>query len=192
MKQCKVIGAMVVGLSFGSLVGGCDVEDVEALQDGEELDELEARALKAPPPDLTLANLVDNGTQLARCGTGTVRLSVDEVNLGASGAGPYYLHLLDAATGQPAAGGVLQPALAANTSRTSSLVFKPYLGPCDTVPPCVPQTKNYDVFIDGGNLWPESDETNNRIGTLTYQTNCALPPEDCPPLVCPAPDVEPL
>ena len=52
----------------------------------------------------------------------------------------------------------------------------------------MPVTRSYDLFIDGGNLWAESDETNNQLGTVTYTTDCNLPPGGCPPPpVCPVP-----
>ena len=182
-KPRTVVGlfAVVVGMAFIA----CDIEEGDDDELGED------RALVAPPPDLTLAALVQNNNQLSRCGTGTVSVTVDEVNLGPGGVGQFWIHLLDATTGQPAAGGVARPALAGNTSRTSTLTFNPYLGPCDTTGQCIPVTRTYDLYIDGGNLWPESDETNNRLGTLTYTTDCSLPPGGCPPLVCPTP-VEPV
>lgn len=186
MNRKTLVGFLTVGLAFAA----CDVEDAERLEDIDELSEDE-RALQAPPPDLTLAALQQNGTTLAMCGTGRVSVTVDEVNLGPGAVGQFWIHLLDANTGQPAAGGLARPALGPNTSRTSSLVFNPYLGPCDTTGMCTPQTKTYDLFIDGGNLWAESNENNNRLGTLTYQIDCSLPP-DCPPLVCPEPIEEPL
>jgi hypothetical protein len=173
--------AVVVGAPFVA----CDVED------GDYEDELwdERNSDDAAVPDLTLAALIQNGNQLPFCGAGSVSVTVDEVNLGVGGVGPFYIHLLDAATGQPAAAALLRPALAGNSFRTSTLTFNPYLGPCDVVQ-CVPgSSRSYDLFIDGGNLWAESDESNNRLGTLTYVQNCSLYPI-CPPLACPAP-VEP-
>lgn len=169
--------AVIVGMAFLA----CDAREGD--YDGLEAD----RALLAPPPDLTLAALVQNNTELPQCGMGTVSVTVDEVNLGPGGVGQFWIHLLDASTGQPAAGGIARPALAGNSSRTTTLTFNPYLGPCDTTGQCNPVTRTYDLFIDGGDLWAESDETNNRLGTLTYTTNCALPPGECPPLVCPVP-----
>lgn len=181
MNRKMFVGVVAAGLAFVA----CDVEE-QQFEDFDEI-EVEDRTMAVAPPDLTLAAMIQNGTQIASCGAGTVSVTVDEVNLGPGGVGQFWIQLLDASTGQPAAGSLIRPALAGNTSRTSTLTFNPYLGPCDTVPGiCVPQTKNYVLFIDGGNLWPESNENNNVLGTLTYQTDCSVTPV-CPPLVCPAP-----
>jgi hypothetical protein len=133
-----------------------------------------ASALLAPQPDLTMNTLVQNNTTLPHCGKGFVSVTLDELNIGRAGVGSFASHLLNG--GVLAAPALARPPLAGSSSRSVTLTFAPYLGPCDSAPPCVPGgRKSFDVYIDGGDLYRESNEQNNLLGTLDYTIVCNAP-----------------
>jgi hypothetical protein len=120
-----------------------------------------------------VSNLIITPPGTFHCGTQSATLTITETNRGPIATGSYYLELRMAYNSPPmnAIRRFQQPPLRGNTTRTVSIPFSWFNGPCDCFPSLY--TINWQVYTDALSNVNESNEGNNLSNV--YSTPGACP-----------------